>query len=174
MKWLSEDFKNLRALWISQLRVLLSAEEQIVRALPNMITHASDGELRQAFQNHLTETEEHTRRLERILGEEKHVDAAIERIGPMKCKAINSLVGEVEDLITDARDAWVRDAALIAGAQRVEHYEIASYGTVRQWATVLGETAAADLLEQTLKEEGHVDHLLTSIAVRLNPKARAA
>jgi ferritin-like metal-binding protein YciE len=174
MKWLSEDFKNLRSLWVNQLRVLLSAEEQIVRALPDMITHASDEQLRQAFHAHLQETEAHIKRLEQILAGQKMVDARVDSTSPSKCNAIAAMKAEAEDMFVDARDAWVRDAALIAVAQRVEHYEIASYGTVRQWALQLGENAAADLLDQTAKEEGHADHLLSEIAVRVNPKARAA
>jgi ferritin-like metal-binding protein YciE len=174
MKWVSEDFQNLRSLWVSQLRVLLSAEEQIVRALPDMITHASDEQLRGAFQAHLLETEVHIKRLEQILAEQKRVDASVGATGPMKCKAITAIKAEAEDIFVDARDAWVRDAALIGAAQRVEHYEIASYGTVRQWALLLGETAAAELLDRTAKEEGHTDHLLTEIAERVNPKAKAA
>ncbi len=174
MKWVSEDFQNLRSLWVSQLRVLLSAEEQIVRALPDMITHASDAQLQGAFQAHLQETEVHIQRLEQILAEQKRVDATVDSISPVKCKAIAAIKAEAEDIFVDARDAWVRDAALIGAAQRVEHYEIASYGTVRQWALLLGETAAAELLDKTAKEEGHADHLLTEIAVRVNPKAKAA
>jgi ferritin-like metal-binding protein YciE len=174
MKWVSEDFQNLRSLWINQLRVLLSAEEQIVRALPDMMTHANDDQLRQAFQSHLLETEEHIKRLEQILAEQKRVDAKVGDTGPAKCKAIAALKAEAEDIFVDARDAWVRDVALISAAQRVEHYEIASYGTVRQWAVLLGETVAAELLDKTVKEEGHADHLLTEIAARVNPKARAA
>lgn len=174
MKWLSEDFRNLRALWCNQLRVLLSAEEQIVRALPDMYTHATDEELRQAFRSHLKESEEHIKRLEQILADQKAHDPATDETSPSKCKTIAALKAEAEDLMEDARDAWVRDAALIAVAQRVEHYEIAAYGTVRQWAWVLGETAAAELLNQTAKEEGNADHLLTSISERVNPKAKAA
>jgi ferritin-like metal-binding protein YciE len=174
MKWLSEDFQNLRALWVNQLRVLLSAEEQIVRALPDMITHAGDEQLRQAFQSHLRETEVHVKRLEEILAEQKRAHAGLDNTSPAKCKTIAAMKAEAEDLFVDARDAWVRDVALIGAAQRVEHYEIASYGTVRQWAMLLGETHAAGLLDQTAKEEGNADHLLTEIALRVNPKARAA
>jgi ferritin-like metal-binding protein YciE len=174
MKWVSEDFQNLRDLWMNQLRVLLSAEEQIVRALPDMITHASDEQLRGAFQSHVVETEGHIKRLEQILAGQKSADARVGSTSPMKCKALAALKAEAEDMFVDARDAWVRDAALIATAQHVEHYEIASYGTVRQWAVLLGETAAAELLDQTAKEERHTDHLLTEIAQRVNSKARAA
>jgi ferritin-like metal-binding protein YciE len=174
MKWVSEDFQNLRDLWMNQLRVLLSAEEQIVRALPDMITHASDEQLRGAFQSHVEETEGHIKRLEQILAGQKNADARVGSTSPMKCKAIAALKAEAEDMFVDARDAWVRDAALIATAQHVEHYEIASYGTVRQWAILLGETAAAELLDQTAREERHADHLLTEIAQRVNSEARAA
>jgi ferritin-like metal-binding protein YciE len=120
MKWLSEDFRNLRALWCNQLRVLLSAEEQIVRALPDMYVHAADEELRQAFRSHQQETEVHIKRLEQILAEQKNHNPAADETGPMKCKAIAALRAEAEDLMQDARDAWVRDAALIAVAQRVD------------------------------------------------------
>jgi ferritin-like metal-binding protein YciE len=174
MKWLSEDFQNLRDLWTNQLRTLLSAEEQIVRALPDMITHASDAQLRQAFQSHLQESETHIKRLEQILAEQKRTDSGLDNTRPAKCKTIAAMKAEAEDLFVDARDAWVRDVALIAAAQRVEHYEIASYGSVRQWARLLGETHAAELLDQTAKEEGHADHLLTEISERVNPKAKAA
>lgn len=174
MKWLSEDFRNLHSLYINQLRVMLDGEEQLVRALPTMKTHANDEQLRDAFQSHLQETEVHVQRLEQILAAQKAADVTVDHIDPAKCKAMSTLVTEGEDMITDARDAWVRDAGLIAAAQRVEHYEIATYGTLRQWAMVLGDTAAAELLDKTIHEEGHADKLLTSIAERLNPKAKAA
>ncbi len=85
---------------------------------------------------------------------------------------MHALIAESEDMMQDARDAFVKDAALIAAAQRVEHYEIAAYGAVRQFAWVLGETASADELDKTIKEEGHADHLLTSIAERINVEAK--
>lgn len=174
MKWLSEDFKNLHALYVNQLRVLLSAEEQIVRALPDMRVRATDPELQEAFRSHLLESEGHIKRLEEILRAEKGAHPDVDATGPQKCGTLHALVSEAQQLIADARDAWVRDAALIAAAQRVEHYEIASYGTLRQWALQLGETTAADSLDQTLKEEAHADHLLSSIAERVNSRAKAA
>lgn len=174
MKWVSEDFQNLRDLWVHQLRIMLSAEEQLVRSLPDLVNRASDPQLQQAFRSHLQETEEHVKRLERILAAEKTANPRVTSADPVKCKVIAALGGEADDLFVDARDAWVRDAALIGTAQRVEHYEIASYGTLRQWALLLGENAAAETLDRTLKEEGTADHLLTSIAERVNPKARAA
>ena len=171
MKWLSEDFKNLRAMFVHELRMMLSAEEQLVRALPHMVVRATDQDLREAFRSHLVETEGHVRRLEQILSAQKKIDHSITGTGPEKCKAMSALVAETDDLITDARDALVRDAGLIADAQRVEHYEMASYGTLRQWARVLGEHDAADLLNMTLQEEGNADHLLTSISERINRAA---
>ena len=173
MKWLSEDYKNLRALYVHQLRVLLSAEEQLVRALPNMEIRATDDQLRGVLRSHLQETELHIQRLEQILGEQKKADPAVTSVGAAKCKAIAALVTEAEDMMVDAPNVRVRDAGLIAAAQRVEHYEMASYGTARQWARVLSETAEAELLDQTLKEERHADELLSSIAERINPHAHA-
>ena len=174
MKWISGDFRNLNALYVNQLRVMLSAEEQVVRELPNMIIRTTDKELQQAFTKHLEESEEHIKRLEQILGDEERENPAADATGPVKCKAMASLGTEAEEMIVDTPDAWVRDVALIAAAQRVEHYEIASYGALRQWARLLGEYEMAELLDQTLKEEAHADHLLGSIADRVNPKAKKA
>ena len=174
MKWIQEDFRNLHELYLHQLRIMLSAEEQIVRELPNMVVRATDAELQQAVRAHIGQTEEHIRRLERILADEKRRNPAADATGPEKCKTIGTLTTEAEEMIGDTHDAWVKDAALIAAAQRVEHYEIASYGTLRTWARLLGEVEAADLLAQTLQEEGHADHLLTSIAERVNSKAQKA
>jgi len=155
MKVVSENCKDLRALYVHQLRMLLSAEEQLIRSLPDMANWAVDEELQQMFWSHQQETELHVTRL-------------------IKCKAMHALIEEVEDLVQDARDACVKDAALIAAAQRVEHYEIGAYGTVRQFAWVLGENAAAEVLDMTLKEEGQADHVLTSIAKRINVDAKHA
>jgi ferritin-like metal-binding protein YciE len=174
MKFISENLKNLRELYINQLRLLLSAEEQLVRALPTMVLRATDDELRGAFQSHLQESEVHVTRLEKILNEAKRLDPAIASVDPIRCKSIGALIEESNDMLLDAKHAFVRDAALIAAAQRVEHYEIAVYGALRYFAQVIGETAAAELLDKTIKEEGHTDHLLTSIAERVNPYAKRA
>jgi ferritin-like metal-binding protein YciE len=147
---------------------LLSTEQQITEALPTMIEKATDPQLKQAFQSHLQETRVHVTRLQDILREENH------EIDAIKCKVLSALVTEAEDMIKDATDLTVRDVALIAAAQRVEHYEIASYGAVRRWAQILGEAEQAALLDQTIKEEGHADHLLTSIADRVNVEADKA
>jgi ferritin-like metal-binding protein YciE len=168
MKVFSANLDNLRKLYVNQLQMLLSTENQIVEALPKMIDKATDVQLRQAFQSHLQETRVHAQRLEQILsetaGEAKDV----------KCKVMAALVTETEDMVKDAADEDVRDAALISAGQRVEHYEIASYGAVRRWAELLGRTSDAELLDKTIKEEGHADHLLTEIAGRVNPYAEKA
>lgn len=168
MKLFSADLDSLRDLYHNQLRMLLSTEQQIIDALPTMIEKSTDVQLKQAFQSHLQETRIHLTRLQDILREE-HGD-----VEPIKCKVLSALVSEAQDMIKDATDPTVRDVALIAAAQRVEHYEIASYGAVRRWAQILGEAEQAALLDKTIKEEGHADHLLTSIADRVNVEAERA
>jgi len=168
MKLFSANLDSLRDLYRNQLRMLLSTEQQITEALPTMIEKAIDVQLKQALQSHLQETDVHVTRLQQILTEELR-DAE-----PIKCKVLSALVSEAEDMIKDATDLSVRDVALIAGAQRVEHYEIASYGAVRRWAQILGEAEHAALLDKTIQEEGHADQLLTSIADRVNVEADKA
>jgi ferritin-like metal-binding protein YciE len=168
MKLFSANLDSLRDLYHNQLRMLLSTEQQIIDALPTMIEKATDVQLKQAFQSHLQETRVHVTRLQDILMEE-HGEA-----DPIKCKVLSALVSEAEDMIKDATDLTVRDVALIAAAQRVEHYEIASYGAVRRWAQILGEAEQAALLDKTIQEEGHADQLLTSISDRVNVEAERA
>jgi ferritin-like metal-binding protein YciE len=168
MRVFSANLDNLRKLYTNQLQMLLSTENQIMVALPGMIESARDVQLRQAFQSHMQETRLQVQRLEEILetqtGEARDV----------KCKVMAALATEAEDLVKDAVDDSVRDAALISAAQRVEHYEIACYGAVRRWAQLLGEEQHAELLDKTIHEEGHADHLLTEIAERVNPYAEKA
>jgi ferritin-like metal-binding protein YciE len=168
MKILIEKLADLKALYIEQLRFLLSAEEQILRAFPNMLEAATDTQLKQVFQSHLQETEVQSARLREILGR------ITDTPSPLKCKTIAALIDEEEDEIQSAAHEPVRDAALITVAQRMEHYQIASYGTVRHFARVLGLETDAELLNQSVHEESHADHLLTSIAERLNPFALQA
>lgn len=168
MKFFSANIDSLRKLYINQLQILLSAEQQITDALPTMIEKSTDPQLKQAFQSHLQETEAQVTRLEQILQE------TAGEAKPIKSKVLASLVQETEDMVKDASDESVRDAALIAAAQRVEHYEIAAYGAVRHFARILGAAPEAQLLEQTIKEEGHADHLLTEIANRVNSYAEKA
>src|SRR3954447_14985181 len=103
MKIVSENFRNLRALYVNQLRILLSAEEQIVRALPDMMNAATDEELSEAFRSHYQETDIHVKRLEELLAAIKSVDTAVDSISPIRCKAVHGLVAEAEDMLEDAR-----------------------------------------------------------------------
>lgn len=168
MKLVIEKLPDLRALYIKQLRLLLSAEEMIVRGLPIMLEAAGDTQLKQEIHSHLKETDVHIRRLRTIL------DRIAGEAEELTCRPMRALLDEGEDMIQDAIHDAVRDAALIASAQRVEHYEMAAYGAARHFAHVLGRESDAEMLNQTLQEEGHADHLLTTIAERLNPAARKA
>lgn len=168
MKFLSANLENLKALYIDQLRHLHSAETQITEALPKMIEKASDSQLKQALQSHLQETRGHVTRLERILNQ------SMGKVDAKKSKGIAALITEGEDIITDAKSEPVRDAGIIAAAQKVEHYEMAAYGTVRTYAEILGLTEQADLLEQTLDEEKRADAVLTQISDSANTRAERA
>ena len=149
---------NLNDLFIEQLADLHSAETQLVDALPKMATAASHDELRQAFQHHLEETRGHLRRVEEALGE-------LGVAHPTEvCKGMKGLIAEGEEMIQMPGDPTAKDAALIAAAQRVEHYEIAAYGTARQLADDSGFDGIKDLMDQTLDEESQADKLLTKIA----------
>jgi ferritin-like metal-binding protein YciE len=148
---------NLRDLFVHQLKDLHSAESQLVKALPKMIERARSTELRQALESHLGETKEHVSRLETVL-------EAFDANGRSpKCKGMQGLIAEGKEVLSSAEDAVI-DAGLIAAAQRVEHYEIAAYGTVRSFAETLGESEAASILERTLEEEKAADAVLTEIA----------
>jgi ferritin-like metal-binding protein YciE len=161
--------KTLQDLYVSELRDLYSAEQQIIKALPKMAKAASTPELQEAFELHLEQTHGHVKRLEKIF---KELDT-----GPRgkKCKAVEGLIEEGKELIESANDQAVLDAGLIAAAQKVEHYEIAGYGTTRTYAQVLGHEHAADLLQQTLDEEGETDQRLTELAESsINTEAASA
>ncbi len=150
--------KNLEELYIDQLKDLYSAEKQLVQALPKMAKAANTPELQQGFETHLEETRNHVERLESIfsrLGSSS---------GRKKCKGMEGLIEEGKEAIELEGDPHVKDAALIAAAQRVEHYEIAGYGTVRTYAERLGFSQDSDLLQKTLDEEGETDKKLTSLA----------
>ena len=149
MKFFSANLESLRELYIDQVQQLHSAETQIVDALPKMIDEAMEPQLKQALETHLQETRGHVARLDQILQQ------ATRNVDSKKNKGIAALITEGEDIIDDASDDSVRDAGIIAAAQKVEHYEMAAYGTVRSFAEILGLTDHADLLEQTLEEEKH-------------------
>ena len=168
MRFSSANLDSLRQLYIGQLQTLLSAERQIREALPHMIEEATEPKLRQAFQVHLQETRQQVERLEQILEE---CTGAAEAI---PCEVLTALILEAQWMIKDAADNSVRDAALIASAQRIEHYEIAAYGSVRHFARILGEISHARLLDQTVKEEGRSDHMLTDIAMAASMYAQRA
>jgi ferritin-like metal-binding protein YciE len=157
---------NLRKLYIEELRDLYSAENQLLKALPKMAKGASSDELKQAFESHLQETEGHVERLETIF---EDLD---ESPKGKTCHAMKGLVEEGSEILEEEGDESVLDAGIIAAAQKVEHYEIASYGTVRTFAELLGEKDAAKLLQETLDEEGAADEKLTELAEGIvNPEA---
>ena len=150
--------KNLDNVLLMQLRDLYSTEEQLIEALPKMQEAAASADLKNAFQIHLRETMGQKLRLEqvfRLLGQE---------VGGETCEAMQGLIAEGDEIIALEGEADVKDAALIAAAQRVEHYEIAGYGCARTFARRLGRTDVAGLLQQTLDEEGNADKILTEIA----------
>jgi ferritin-like metal-binding protein YciE len=161
--------ESLRELYVDELEDLYDAEQRIVKALPKVAEAASGSELRKALQHHLEQTRGHVQRLEQIF------QALGEPAKGKKCDGMKGILDEGEDAIGDVDDAAVRDAAIIAAAQRVEHYEMAAYGTVRSWAEQLGDSRSASLLEQTLEEEKAADQKLTDIAVGAsNLQAEAA
>ena len=152
------ELETLKDLYIHELKDLYSAEKQLIRALPKMAKAASSEELQAAFEEHLEQTKEHVARLEKVLSAH---DATTR--GP-KCKGMEGLVEEGEELIEEDPDEEVLDAGLIAAAQKVEHYEIASYGCARTYAELIGDREGARILQTTLNEEGETDKKLTALA----------
>jgi ferritin-like metal-binding protein YciE len=165
----STEFNSLEQLYIDQLQDLYDAEQRLTKALPMMAEAANSPQLAQAFRDHLQETERQIERLERVF------EIAGQSPQRKTCEAMKGLVSEGNEVISASGDPDVKDAALIAAAQRVEHYEMAGYGTVRTFAHRLGFHEAEELLQATLDEEGAADHKLTAIAETLvNPQAQAA
>jgi len=157
---------TLKQLYMEELRDLHSAENQLLKALPKMAKGASSEELKLAFKNHLDQTKVHVERLEEIF---ERLD---ETPKGKTCQAMKGLVEEGSEILEEDGEESVLDAGIIAAAQKVEHYEIASYGTVRTFAQLLGEDEAAELLQETLDEEGEADKLLTQLAQEIvNPEA---
>lgn len=150
--------ESLQDLYVEELRDIYSAEQQIIRALPKMAEGANNPELRAAFEEHLQVTQEQVSRLEKIFSE---LDV---KPGGKKCKGMEGLIEEGKEMLEEDADPDVLDAALISAAQRVEHYEIAAYGTVRNYARQLGLDSHVDLLQRTLDEEGETDKRLTTLA----------
>jgi len=152
------SLESLDDLLQDELKDIYDAEKQITKALPKMAKKASSEELRQAFEEHLRQTEQQIERLEQVF-EQLEIPA---RGKP--CEGMKGIIREGQDMISDAEDDATRDALMIAAAQKVEHYEIASYGSARTWATMLGKNDVASLLEETLEEEKETDQKLTGIA----------
>lgn len=145
---------TLRETFLDELADVYDAEKQILKALPKMIKAAEHEQLKEGFQEHLEQTEEHVNRLEQVF---EHMG---EKAKAKKCQAMMGIIEEGEELIKDKAG----DAALICAAQKVEHYEIASYGSLAAWAKLMGEQDSADLLEETLEEERETDERLTEVA----------
>jgi ferritin-like metal-binding protein YciE len=159
---------NLQELFLDELKDLYSAEKQITRTLPKLAKAATSPELKDAFQTHLEETNEQVKRLEQIF-------QLIGKKGTGKtCEGMKGVLSEGSEVLQQTDKGDVRDAAMISAAQRVEHYEIAAYGGVREYAKLLGQTEAMNLLDATLKEEEAADKKLTMIAKKVNSAAMKA
>jgi ferritin-like metal-binding protein YciE len=161
---------SLHSLFVEQLQDLYSAEKQILEALPKMIDHTSDTGLKEGFKLHLEQTRGHVQRLDRIF-DQLGKDVACDK---QKCKGMEGIIKEGEEIVKAKGDAETRDAGLIASAQRVEHYEIASYGCARTYADLLGRREWTQLLQETLDEEKETDQKLNQLAMRINVEAKAA
>lgn len=161
------EIDSLRKLYMDELKDVYSAEKQLLQALPRMAKKAKNPQLRQGFEKHVEQTRGQIERLDRIF----------ELLGKAargkKCKGMEGLIEEAKEMMQEDMEDDVMDAALIASAQKSEHYEIASYGTLRTYATLLGEKEHAKLLQQTLDEEGMMDKELTQLAERVNVEAMA-
>lgn len=162
----SKDIKDMNDLFVHTLRDIYYAEKQIVNTLPEMIEKSHDQQLKQGFQNHLRETENHVKRLEKVFQ-----IAGVKAQG-VDCPAIDGIIEEANDVAGEVEKKPVLDAALIAAAQAVEHYEMTRYGTLISWAKQLGKQDCVSLLQQTLDEEKATDKKLTQMAeAQVNRKA---
>ena len=168
MALFSMNIENLQELFVEQLRDLYDGEQQITDALPKLIDKAGSPELKRALQEHLEVTKQQITRLDQIF------DSLGEKASGETCKGMKGVISEGDSLVGDAEDPAVRDASIIAAAQRVEHYEIAGYGTVRTYAQQLNKPDFARLLDQTLDEEKEADQKLSQIAASVNIEAKAA
>jgi ferritin-like metal-binding protein YciE len=157
--------EGLKELYIEELKDLYNAENQLVKALPKMAKAASSEELEAGFEKHLEQTRGHVERLERIFR------ALGENPKGKKCAGMEGLVKEGSEVMEEDFEGALMDAALIGAAQRVEHYEIAAYGTASAFAKLLGESEHVTLLEETLQEEKETDEKLTELAKEINPQA---
>src|SRR4051812_19412936 len=160
MGFFTKDIKTMDDLFVHTLRDIYYAENQITKALPDMIEKATDPGLKQAFQAHLGETKNHIKRLEQVF--QMH---GVEAKG-VDCPAIDGIIDEANDVAGEVDDKRVLDAALIAAAQAVEHYEMTRYGTLIAWAKQMGRNDCASVLQQNLDEEKATDKKLTELAER--------
>jgi ferritin-like metal-binding protein YciE len=149
---------GLKELFLTELKDIYWAEKALVKALPKMAKKATSQELVDAIDEHLSVTETHVERIEQVF------ETLGEKASAKKCEAMEGLIEEAEEMMSEIKDGVVRDAAIISAAQKVEHYEIASYGTLVSFANTLGESKVAEILEQTLNEEKEADQMLTEIA----------
>ena len=156
---------SFRDLYVEQLRDLYDSEHQLIKTLPKMAHASTSNELRQGFEHHLQQTKEHAERLENIFAR------LGEKAKGQKCKGMDGIVKEGSKFFDDNIPESVRDAALIAAAQRVEHYEIAGYGTARSFANLLGDHESGELLQKTLQEEKETDAKLNKLAESINLEA---
>jgi ferritin-like metal-binding protein YciE len=168
MALFSMKLENLQQLYLKELRDLYSAETQITDALPKLIDAAHNAELKKALQEHLNVTQTQIGRLEQIF------QSLNEKSGGETCKGMKGVIKEGDEIVSAGGDPSTVDAGIISAAQRVEHYEMAGYGTVRTYAKLLGRDQDASLLQQTLKEEEEADKTLTQIANTVNVEAKAA
>jgi len=168
MGWFSSDIDTFDALFVHTLQDIYYAEHQIQKSLPDMVEKASDAELKKGFRMHLKQTKGHIKRLDRVFKMIKSVPQGT------KCPAIDGIIEEANEIAGEIEDKIVLNAALIAAAQAVEHYEITRYGTLVAWAKVLGRNDVAKILNMTLREEKATDKKLGGIAKRkINRKAAA-
>lgn len=159
---------DLHELFLDELADMANAEQQLIKALPKMAKKAESDELRQGIEQHLEETQEHASRIEQVY---QSINESPRR---KTCAAMKGLIEEAEEIMKEQEDTTALDAALISAAQKVEHYEIASYGTLVAWAERMGHDDAAELLRETLEEEKATDDRLTSIAESIaNERAEA-
>ena len=159
---------SLKELYLKELRDIYDAEKQITKALPKMAKAASSTQLRQGFEMHLDQTKNHITRLEKIF------ETLDESPKGESCDGMEGLIEEGSQVMDEDLEPDAIDAGLISAAQRVEHYEMAAYGSLRTWANILGEKQAVSLLQETLDEEKETDQKLTQMAEKVNVKAAAA
>jgi len=158
---------DLKQLYIDELKDIYSAENQLVKALPKMARAANSEKLRSGFEEHLEQTKGHVKRLDQIFA------ALDEKPTGKTCKGMKGLIEEGDEAAGEDYPAEIKDQALIGAAQRVEHYEIAAYGTVKAMAKKIGDNKAADLLNQTLEEEKQTDEKLTELAEQISVKSKS-